>query len=239
MIDRLAPAKRPRGLPRWRQRWRFLLFLHWPVPPARIRPLVPGRLELDLHDGAAWIGLVAFALEGVRPAVAPETLALDFLEIHVRTYVHREGRDPGVFLLSIDTSSRLQVATARVLGLPSFQAEMQIELSSGMIAFQSARVGPQQPTLFARYQVGRALGPALPGSRDHFLVERYLRYSARGGAVRVEPVHHTPYPLSAVQLVDLGQDLTTAAGLAGFDDPALVHYASGVDVDVFRMRRVK
>src|SRR5207237_398182 len=70
-IDRIGPTRRP---PRWsvmRQSWRDLLFLHWPIPPEQLRPLVPPQLELDLYEGTAYVGLIPFTMRGVRPVWAP------------------------------------------------------------------------------------------------------------------------------------------------------------------------
>ncbi|MCC6807547.1 MAG: DUF2071 domain-containing protein [Deltaproteobacteria bacterium] len=46
--------------------WRDLAFLHWRVPEAALRPLVPSALEIDTFDGSAWIGLVLFTMPRVR-----------------------------------------------------------------------------------------------------------------------------------------------------------------------------
>jgi hypothetical protein len=46
MIDRIAPTRRPSGPVQGYQRWRSLLFLHWPVPIESRRPLVPRRLSI-------------------------------------------------------------------------------------------------------------------------------------------------------------------------------------------------
>src|SRR4051812_19949538 len=111
-IDRVRPAQRPgRAVWGW-QRWRHLLFMHWPVPVDTMRAVVPRSFDLDLHDGTAYVGVVPFAMEGVRPRISPEFAALDFLETNVRTYVVRNG-EPGVYFLSLEAGSRLAVATAR------------------------------------------------------------------------------------------------------------------------------
>src|SRR5687768_15954742 len=96
-IDRIWPTRRPEGAPRGYQRWRDLLFLHWIVPEPALRAVVPPALEIDTHDGNAYVGVVPFAMLGVRPAWLPERLGFDFLETNVRTYVHVGGRDPGVY----------------------------------------------------------------------------------------------------------------------------------------------
>ena len=79
-----------------------------------LRPLVPPSLELDTFEGQAYVGLVPFTMTGVRPVWAPAVPGLsDFHEVNVRTYVHKDGRDPGVWFLSLDASSRLAVLVAR------------------------------------------------------------------------------------------------------------------------------
>ncbi len=58
-----------------RQKWRDLLFLHWAVDPDSLRRLIPPRLDLDLFDGAAYVGLVPFTMRGVRPIGLPPVFA--------------------------------------------------------------------------------------------------------------------------------------------------------------------
>ena len=36
------------------QTWHDLLFAHWPVDPAVLRPLVPSAFDLDRFDRVAW-----------------------------------------------------------------------------------------------------------------------------------------------------------------------------------------
>ncbi len=56
MSTSLATRSRPDGWPARHQRWSGLVFLHWRLEPAAVRPLVPADLQLDLFDGAAWVG---------------------------------------------------------------------------------------------------------------------------------------------------------------------------------------
>jgi len=46
VIDRLAPRRRPSGVPVLHQRWHGLVFLHWAFSPETLRALVPAGLEL-------------------------------------------------------------------------------------------------------------------------------------------------------------------------------------------------
>lgn len=71
------------------QTWQNLLFLHWPIDPALLRPLIPGALEIDTYDGSAWIGITPFGMKDIRPVSFPAIPGLDMLlELNVRTYVH-------------------------------------------------------------------------------------------------------------------------------------------------------
>src|SRR5215218_1221613 len=58
--DRAAPAARPDRRAVMRQDWSLLSFLHWEVPADRLRALLPPGLDLDLHEGRAFVGLVPF-----------------------------------------------------------------------------------------------------------------------------------------------------------------------------------
>jgi uncharacterized protein YqjF (DUF2071 family) len=235
MIDRVAPTRRPPGPVRGYQRWRDLLFVHWPVPVAAVRELVPKGLELDLWDGIAYVGVVPFAMFGVRPRWAPEAVAFDFLETNVRTYVHVGGRDPGVYFFSLDAESRIAVAAARTFwGLPYFFSKMQLSKNGDQIGYQLERLSGDRPRLSVRYELGELLGPSKPGTLEHFLAERYFLHLERGGRIWSGQVHHAPYPLQRAQLSECSDQLIHAAGLPQPEGPPpLVHYASGVDVEIF------
>ena len=87
MIDRVGPTRMPRTPIRGYQRWRTLCFMHWEVPETELAKVVPRGLTVDTFDGSAYVGLVTFGMEGVRPRWSPDALAFDFLETNVRTYV--------------------------------------------------------------------------------------------------------------------------------------------------------
>src|SRR5215207_8530675 len=48
------------------QTWEDLLFAHWDVPAAQVRPHMPPELPLDKLKGRAWIGVTPFRLTGLR-----------------------------------------------------------------------------------------------------------------------------------------------------------------------------
>jgi uncharacterized protein YqjF (DUF2071 family) len=223
------------------QRWRHLAFLHWPVPVETLRPLVPARLALDLWQGTAYVGVVPFAMEGVRAAWMPEALALSFLETNVRTYVRPEGGgEPGVWFFSLDAASRLAVWTARtVWRLPYFHAAMETATApDGAVSYRVDRDGAPGARLHLRYRPGEHLGPSPPGTLEHFLLERYFLYVERRGVLYRGQVHHTPYPAQRATVEEVDEGLVAAAGIARDAGPPLAHYAAGVDVEVSALVRV-
>ena len=251
MIDRIAPTRRPDGPVRGFQRWRSLLFMHWSVPLDVLRPRVPDSLEIDQFDGVAYVGVVPFAMEGVRPKWLPGALAFTFLETNVRTYVLRDGQ-PGVYFFSLDAASGLAAWAARQFwGLPYFHAKMSLQreassrgeadeaLSAGdTVLYRSSRVH-SDVSHRVRYVIGEPLGPAPPDSLEFFFLERYLLFVERKDAMFAGQVHHRPYPAHLAEVVEVEDQLLSASGIATASQlPKFAHFSPGVDVEVFDLKRV-
>ena len=73
-IERLTAHRPypPPGTP-WTstQTWHDLIFMHWPLPADVVRPALPRELPLDTFDGTAWIGVVPFWIDDLRPRGLP------------------------------------------------------------------------------------------------------------------------------------------------------------------------
>ena len=228
---------RSAGVLEGEQSWRRLLFLHWPVPPGALRGVVPEALPLDLRDSTAWVSIIAFDIRSARPPLVPAWLGIDFLETNVRTYVRLPGGEPAIWFFSLEASSALAVAAARIAyGLPYWFARMAREPENGAEVYRSVRrQGPGAPGLQVRYRVGSPRDAVEPGSLDEFLIERYVLHVVRRGAVRTVRVRHRPYPLRRVEVDSVSEDLLAAGGVERPDVAALAHFSDGVDVDVLRV----
>jgi uncharacterized protein YqjF (DUF2071 family) len=198
--------------------WHDLLFAHWPVDVAALRPLVPSALAIEVFDGAAWLGVVPFRMSGVRVRGLPALPGSGaFPELNVRTYVTVGGR-PGVWFFSLDAASRLAVRTARsVFHLPYYDADMTCRADGDDVVYRSRRThaGAPPAEFVARYGPTGAAFRATPGSLEHWLTERYCLYAARpdGGLLRGE-VHHAPWPLQPARATIEVETTAAAAGLA-------------------------
>jgi hypothetical protein len=235
-MDRMSQRQRPAGSNDGTQSWRRLLFMHWTVPVETLRALVPPSLELDLWEGEAYVGVVPFKMERVRPRLVPQALAMDFLETNLRTYVSCADQ-PGVYFFSLEAASRLAVTAARLtFGLPYWFARMSLDGDSdGNFTYDTVREN-SEARLHVTYRVGDALEK---GALEDFLVERYLLYVERRGRLQRAQVHHAPYPLCAAEVRDVQDSLMPAARLpAAAGAPRHVCFSDGVDVEVFAPRDV-
>lgn len=233
-MDRHAPSIRPQGPGAGTQRWRELLFLHWSVPVDAMRAVVPQKLELDLFDDRAWVGIVPFLMRDIAPSWWPSALAFNFLECNLRTYVHHDGQ-PGVYFFSLEASSWLAVQAARTgWGLPYHHAKM----SAVGTRFTTERKS-DGAHLDVSYEVGEPVESPL-GSREHFFLERYYLFAEKSGRLVRGQVHHVPYPARSATLKHCNESLIAAAGLPEpHGPPELVHYSEGVDVEVFAPVRAR
>jgi uncharacterized protein YqjF (DUF2071 family) len=225
------------------QRWSDLLFLHWRVPPERIAASLPPGLELDLWDGAAWIGLVPFHMSGVRPWWLCAVPGIsEFHETNLRTYVTYRGQ-PGVWFFSLDASNWLAVQVARRRWHLNYHySRMELLRSDEEIVYRCRRKSPSAPTIGMNATMRMPIEPfaaALGGTLEHFLVERYFLYchTPRGHLLRGQ-VHHPPYKIAAVEIDALQENLLAANGIIAAGPPCHAVYSPGVSVAISPLARV-
>ena len=170
------------------QRWRSLWFLHASYDPQLIQSLLPKGLTADTFPDEngieqAWVGLVLFRMEGVTLKSFPEVPGIHaFPESNVRTYVHREGKEPGVWFFSLDAANVLACNIARrFFHLPYHAAMMKVDDQTTTINYTSSRVGNNDARVDASCQLGQLLPSPEPGTLEFFLAERYLLYAGNQG----------------------------------------------------------
>ena len=226
-------------------RWHDLLFMHWPVSAAALRPLLPAGLDLDTFGGEAWLGVVPFRMTGIRHRLGPALPWVSaFAELNVRTYATAGGR-PGVWFVSLDAANPLAVRAARWrFRLPYFDARMAVAADGpDGVRYASERThrGASPAGFAARY---RPTGPAyrsVAGSLEHWLTERYCLYAAdAGGRVFRGEVAHAPWPLqpaeAQVERNTMGDQIGVPLPITA--PPPLLHFARRVDVVAWGLQAV-
>jgi uncharacterized protein YqjF (DUF2071 family) len=236
-------AHRPWPLPSgpWvmTQTWHDLLFAHWPLPQAVMRPLVPAQLALDTFDAQCWVGVIPFHMSGIRGRALPPLPGLSrFPELNVRTYVTHGGK-PGVYFFSLDAGNLPAVWAARSFyHLPYFHAAMSSRELSGSIYYASRRLrgaaefrGCYRPTTEIRMRER--------GSIENWLTERYCLYTTHRDRLYRGEIHHQPWPL---QDAEAEIETNTVAAAAGIPLPAtapLLHFARRLEVLIWPLRRAE
>lgn len=233
---RVVPGQRPDAPAVGFQRWDRVLFLHWPVPAEVLRPLIHERLSVDTFEGRAWVSFTPLTIVGARVRLTPPLPGVStFHELNVRTYVRRDGHEPGIWFFSLEAASPVAVALARAaFRLPYCVARITREQTGQAHRYECVRTAPhpRRGMFAATWESEGEPAVAPPGSLDEFLVERYVMFSkALDGKLWRGPVRHHPWPLRAVRRLQLVQTLDRADRLPELGPPALLHDSDGVDVD--------
>jgi uncharacterized protein YqjF (DUF2071 family) len=230
------------------QNWRNLLFLHWEYDVEAIQNTLPEGLRVDTFAGKAYIGIVPFFMQDVRPHFFITIPGLsDFQELNVRTYVYDDRSIPGVWFYSLDANQWLAVQAARMLfSLPYFYAHMHKEVNreTTEIVYSSRRYGVDRSlTTHFRYRpiLERSIQIAEPETLEFFLIERYILFTYSNWSKKLfrARVHHAPYPLIDVEVDHNDRNMFSLDGLSrpsGTYDHAIM--SPGVDVAVFGVEPV-
>ncbi len=226
------------------QRWNDLLFLHYPVAPEALRPLVPDVLTLDTYKQRAWVTITPFWINHLRPPGVPSLPWLShFSEINVRTYVTYDGK-PGVYFFSLDASNLSSVWGARRLLPAALLAGLdegeRARRSRSWNTFPSGSTDPSPRRLRCSYGPASDRFHARPGSTaalPHRALLSLLRYS-RKRLYRGE-IHHLPWDL---QQATVEVEHNTMAQTAGIELPPaaeLVYFARELKVLFWAPERLR
>ena len=190
-----------KGEPLFLADWMRVLMMHFEVDAYALQRHVP--YALDLHEGRAFVTLVAFTMENMRPRSGGRLAAWllkpiathDFL--NVRTYVRHNG-EPGIHFLAEWLSNWLAVQLGpHTFGLPYRHGHTSYKHNwlNGRY-----RGSVQDVRTKARFQyraesgVALSLSPCEENSRDRWLMERYAAFNSARGRRRFFRVWHPPWP---------------------------------------------
>jgi uncharacterized protein YqjF (DUF2071 family) len=230
------PYPLPSGPWTFYQEWNQSLFLHYKVPAAVIQPLIPGEVNLDTFEGQAWVSLVAFTMQNIRPAwLPPVSVVSDFHEINLRTYVVRDDR-PGVYFLSMEASKKLSVWISKALsGLPYENAAMHRNRQNDVHRYASKHAR-KDFFLDTAYTIDTIAYQKT--ALDIWLTERYGLYLDKGSALYRFDVHHKEWPVNKVNIQQLKLQYKVGELVITGSDPYLAHYSAGVQVFSWPRQRI-
>ncbi len=222
-------------------RWLELCFMHWAVDASELASKLPAGVELDTYGGRAYLGVVPFRMEGIRPRFTFDVPGLSaFPELNLRTYVTVDGV-PGVWFFSLDAAQKIGVRLARTFfHLPYMDAQMWTERRGDVVEYASLRTqkGAPPARFAAAYRPVGEVFTAEAGSLEDWLTSRYALYSAdRRGQVYQGDIHHEPWSL---RRAEAHAEVNTLAGEIGMTLEGKPHllYSERLDVRAWLIQRV-
>lgn len=214
------------------QEWHNVVMMHWSVVPEILRELLPKGLDLDLHNGKAWISLISFSVKNLRHRFFPVFASIpEFEEINLRTYVIRDGK-PGIYIFSAETQKRLIVVLTRIfVGIPYIKSDID-RIGNCLIAENDER----------NFRLTQQVMPKNPITIkmdiDYWLTERYCLYVLRKNKLYRHDIHHREWKLNKTD-ISLGR-LRYRAGRVSVEDtkPELKHYSKKIRVLLWGRRKL-
>jgi uncharacterized protein YqjF (DUF2071 family) len=193
------PAAQPGDFdPLFTADWTRFFFIHYSLPPEVLAPFTP--LKLDCREGRAFVSLVFFRFEGMRPArFLPEGLARLLFGpasnnwfLNVRTYV-RGDAGPGIQFLVEWMDNPISVHLGPLLyGLPYRRGEFECSSHNPGCGYSLGVTDAQtRQSLRVCVEAGaQEARPVDPQTLDGFLLEKYTAYTHHRGVSRYFRIAH-------------------------------------------------
>jgi uncharacterized protein len=225
---------------RWLQRWRDVLFFHFPVEAQALARLLPRRLEVDTYQDQAWISYVLFRLD-LRAAWLPYVPGFSSLtELNLRTYVRHRGQS-GIYFLRMYADNPWAIRAARWLTPLDYRLAYLDHCPLAPGVWQGGGESELDKLDF-QFEVKQAanLEAAAGGTLDDWLLERYRLFVAgRQGHVIIAEAEHPPWQAARVAGQFTGGSSLKATLLEAALGPPVMHYSPGVSALFREFRRAE
>lgn len=227
------PWELPKGNWKYYQEWNNTLFLHWAVPADILQKYIPKNLSLDTFEGNAYVSLVAFTMEKIRPRQLPAVAYIsDFHEINLRTYIDIDNKK-GVYFISMEAGKSLSAFIARSMsGLPYEKALMFRDDKR-----YTSKNAKRDFELDAVFEIKESI--ATKTNLDRWLTERYSLYLDEKSNLYRYEVHHKEWEIKNVEFKTLKLKYKIGDLDLSKQKPDLMHYSDGVKVLAWGKEKVK
>jgi uncharacterized protein YqjF (DUF2071 family) len=217
--DGIAVTRERSSLPQWNPfflgDWMRAVFIHYEVEPAALQREIP--YELDLFEGRAFVSLVAFTMQRLRPRRGGRLAELFFSPfattryLNVRTYV-RHRNSAGIYFIAEFLSNPFCVP----LGRPTFGLPYRF----GLLAYGGGGIevevmvsrGSEKLTCHVSKCARAEFRTCLPETLDAFLLERYVAFTCCGQARRFFHIWHLPWSQVSVEVSVRDEGLLATTG---------------------------
>lgn len=211
------------------QVWSDVTFVHWPVRPADVAPLLPPGARPDVFDdGYSYVGLVLFLMRRAGFGTGrPIPYFGSFLETNIRLYSVDDAGRHGVVFRSLDSARLAIVPFARLaFGTPYIWSRMRLSRRGDVLRYEMRRRWPDRgPASLVEVRAG---APVDPSPLQVWLTARWGLHSTLFGRPVWIPNEHGPWPLHAAELLTLQDELLGASGVPAAGPRIEAMYSPGV-----------
>lgn len=219
--------------------WKNVILFTYAVPPQVLEPHLPKGIQLDLIDNQAFVSLVAFEFLNTRVKGIKFPFHVNFPEINLRFYVHKNGKRGVVFIKELVPKLLIAKVARNIYNEPYQAIKMhcttKIEQDKQYISHQFW-VHNKEFNIAVVTQKD-ALPPPPENSTEHFFKEHDMGYgiSHKGNTLSYQ-VHHRYwdiYPLiSVAHNVEFGTVYGEKWNFLTTQKPYHIMVAKGSDISV-------
>jgi len=219
--------------------------LNYEADEAVLRPYVPPGTELDVHDGRAYLSVVAFRFLDTRVLGIPIPGHRDFEEMNLRFYVRRECADEVrravVFIRELVPRRAIAAVARAIYNEPYIALPMRHHVAGVPPTVEySWYLRGHWHTLAARAEEPGII--PLAGSHEEFITEHYWGYTRQrdGGTIEYR-VEHPQWKVWSANQIRIDADfgaLYDPAFAEMLTTPASAFIAEGSAVSVYQPERV-
>jgi uncharacterized protein len=217
-----------RGEPLFIADWESILMIHFEVDAGALQREVP--FQLDLHNGRAFVSLVAFTMRGMRPRVGGQLAAWLFRPIathhflNVRTYV-RHRSETGIHFLAEWLSNWVAVQLGpATFSLPYRHGHIAYDhhwrrgqlsgrvedVAAGAALEYEARLEQlREKALREEADYASIFAPCEFSSLTEWLMERYTAFNCAHGRKKFFHIWHPPWLQSPIEITIQNDSLIT------------------------------
>ena len=225
------PWKFPEEPWKFYQEWNNAVFLHWEVSLAELKKIVPKELEIDLFNGKAWVSVVLFKMQNIRPKNLPPFAPVsNFEEINIRTYV-KSNNKTGVYFLSIEASKYLSCKIAKSISELPYRYSKIKRKDNSCKSYNSGF----KDKLHLEYAIGSVNNSKT--ELDKWLTERYALFQNSKNIINEFEIHHLEWTLNELELIKLNLDYTRFNHLIQ-GMPQAMHYSKELKVLAWGKQKV-
>jgi uncharacterized protein YqjF (DUF2071 family) len=211
------------------QTWSNVVFIHQEVDVNSLAKLIPSPLELDLHQGKAYISFVGFLMKDIKPLGLFAAPYFDSMkEFNLRTYIKYKNQT-AVYFFSLDATKSLLIEIARKFFMLNYlKASIHYDFQKRIECIRSDN-RDHLVKFNADFEIENEIEK---DELTNWLTERYSYLESRKQIVYQGKLEHPKWLLKKVSLKSIEENYLTTYGIKPINNEYICHYSSEIKVEI-------